>query len=109
MGILNVVLYTSICKMKRPLVGPFFGRFYFTRKVYRMMHMKFLYIWNIGSREEEFYIFPYISLCKMKRPLVGPFLGGFYFYEQIWQTMSQGCCMSNTGVFRLPVHEKKNF
>jgi len=34
--------------------------------------MKFLYIWNIGSREEEFYMhFPTYKPCKMKRPLVG--------------------------------------
>jgi len=45
----------------------------------------------------------------MKRPLVGPFLGGFYFYVHTLQTMSQGCYMSNTRVFKLPVHEEKIF
>jgi len=33
-------------------------------------------------------------------------LGGFYVYVQTLQTMSQGCCMSNTRVFGLPVREK---
>jgi len=28
-NVLNVFPYISLCKMKRPLVGPFFGRFYF--------------------------------------------------------------------------------
>jgi len=28
-SILNVFPYTSLCKMKRPLVGPFLGEFYF--------------------------------------------------------------------------------
>jgi len=41
--------------------------------------MKFLYIWIIGSREEEVYMyFPKISLCEMKRSLVGQFMGGFF-------------------------------
>jgi len=67
-----------------------------------MLTMKFLYIWNIGSRDEVLHVFPYISLCKMERPLVGPFLGRFYFYVQTLQTMSQGCCMSNIRVFGQP-------
>jgi len=43
-----------------------------------MLHMKFLYIWIIGSQKEEelYFVFPYINLCKIKHPLVGPFLGG---------------------------------
>jgi len=41
-----------------------------------MLHIKFLYIWNIGSREEEFlHVFPYISLCKMKHPPSGAIFG----------------------------------
>jgi len=52
-----------------------------------MLHMKFLYIWIIGSREEEVYMyFPNcISLCKMKRPQVGPFLGGFFFMRKLYR------------------------
>jgi len=74
-----------------------------------MLHMKFLYIWIVGSREEEFYMYFPISLGKKKRPLVGPFLEGFYFYAQTLQTMSQGCCMSKIRVLGSPVHEKKIF
>jgi len=61
-----------------------------------MLYMKFLYIWIIGSQEEEVYMyFPIyiVSLCNMKRPLVGPFFGRFYFYAQILQAMCKECCI----------------
>jgi len=37
MRVLNVFPYISQCKMKHPLVGPFFGRFYFYAQTLRTM------------------------------------------------------------------------
>jgi len=111
MSVLNVF---PLCKIKRPLVGPFFGRFYFYAQFYKPCLKDAVYKLHLHldywfMRRRGLHVFNCISLCKMKRSLVGPFLGGFYFYAQPLQTMSQGCCMSNIRVFRLPVHEKKMF
>jgi len=60
--ILNVFPYISLCKMKRPLRwGHFWADLIFTRTLYspclKDASYEFLYIWNIGSREEEFYMY----------------------------------------------------
>jgi len=48
--------------MKCPLVGRFLGTFYFNVQIYKPclkdgLHMKLFYIWIIGSREEEVYMY----------------------------------------------------
>jgi len=102
--------------MKRPLGGPFLGRFYFYAHTLQTMS-KGCCIWNsftfgiLVHEKKSFTSISYINPCKMKHPFlgVGPFLGRIYFYEQTLQTISQRCCMSNIRVFGLPVHEKKIF
>jgi len=94
-------------------VGPsFFANFILMHKLYKTClkdaeYEISLYLDYWFTRRRTLNEFSNISLCKIKCPLVGPFLGGFYFYAQTLQTMSLGCCMSNIGVFGMPVHEKK--
>jgi len=73
--------------------------------------MKFLHIWIIGSREEEFYMyFPIKAYVKLNAPS-GAIFGRILFVCTNLQTMSKGGCMSNirVHVFGMPVHEKKIF
>jgi len=73
-----------------PLVGPFFGGFYFDVQTLLTMS-KGCYIWNsftfglLVHKKRDLNVFPYINICKMKCPLVGPFLGGIYFYAQLYK------------------------
>jgi len=50
----HVFPYISLCKMKRPLVGPFFGRILFlcakfTNHVTRMLYLQYQSIWTASS------------------------------------------------------------
>jgi len=107
----NVFSFLSLCKTKRPLVGPILSGFDLYAQSLKTMS-KGCCISNIrvfGMPVHEKKIFQNSPNVTPFPPLLDSNRGqplDFCKRESPFFPISQGCCMSNIRVFGMPVHEK---